>query len=65
MHNSRVAVPTKPKLVAPKMPAAKAEDPGMGWLAIVGLVCLVGGSATFVVCAAICWIKTCGARTAL
>ena len=52
MHNSRVAVPDKPKLVAPKMPVMKADDPGMTWLEIVGLVCLVAGSALFVVFAA-------------
>ena len=65
VHNSRVAVPDKPKLVAPKMPVMKADDPGMTWLEIVGLVCLVAGSALFVIFAAACWIKTCGARTAL
>ena len=65
VHNSRIAVLPKPKLSPPQLPAAKDQDPGLGFLGWLGVVALIGGGTIAVVCGACCWIRTCGARTNL
>ena len=33
----------KPKLTPPKLPVVKDQDPGLGFLGWMGVVCLAGG----------------------
>ena len=57
VQNSRIAVIPKPKLSPPQLPAAKDQDPGLGFLGWLGVVALIGGGTIAVVRGACCWIR--------
>ena len=66
VHDSRTAIMSpKPKLTAPKLPVVKDQDPGLGFLGWMGVVCLAGGGIVAVTCGVCCYIRTCGARASL